>query len=205
MSDGQQASDLRAEQLDVGEFALARVYAQALWNLAEKEQGAQTEVSQELRSIVSDVLDREPALERFFSLGSIDDDHRQRFLDRVFRGRVSDLTYQFLVTLARRGRLGLLRAVSISLERIAKERAGKVEVLVKSARPLSAEQRTNLVNALIKSQGINPDPRFEVDQALLGGLWVRIGDRVFDRSVRTNLLQLKDNILARSSHEIQGG
>jgi F-type H+-transporting ATPase subunit delta len=55
------------------------------------------------------------------------------------------------------------------------------------------------------SFGIKPVLTLETDESLLGGLWLRIGETVYDRTVRNNLRKLKDRILARYGHEVQRG
>jgi F0F1-type ATP synthase delta subunit len=43
----------------------------------------------------------------------------------------------------------------------------------------------------------------KLDPALLGGLVIRVGDTVFDGSVRTRLRRIREQLLQRSTHEIQ--
>jgi F-type H+-transporting ATPase subunit delta len=79
-----------------------------------------------------------------------------------------------------------------------------VAVLVRSAVELPADRRAALEQTLKRRFNITPKIRFEVDPDILGGLWIRLGDTVYDRTVRWNLNRLKANILARKSHEVQG-
>jgi F-type H+-transporting ATPase subunit delta len=189
---------------NVQELQVARVYAEAVWNLAV-QQGQQAEFLEEYDSLLKDVLDAEPQLEIFFGLGSISEDRKSALIDSIFKGRASDLLYHFLKTLNAHDRLGLLRAVGVCLHQLQDAALGRVPVLIKSAVPLSSDQLQAVEAMLTQKLNITPRTETEVDPELLGGLWIRVGDMVYDRTVRWNLNQLRENILARSSHEIQSG
>lgn len=188
----------------VQELQIARVYAEAVWNLAAKE-NAQESFLEEYDSLLHDVLDPEPQLETFFELDSISEDRKAALIDSIFKGRASDLLYNFLRTLNAHDRLGLLRAVGTCLHQLNDAAQGRVSVLVKSAVALTEDQLAAVRAMLADKFRIQPNIETQVDPELLGGLWIRVGDVVYDRSVRWNLNQLRENILARSSHEIQSG
>lgn len=181
----------------------ARIYGQALWNAAIKEKAIDSAIN-EIRELVA-VLDKQPELGAFFASGVISEEHREALISRVFKGRVSELIFSFLLTLNRADRLSLLRAVLGELEELNLQAKGQVPVLVRSAVALSSDQLKGIGKSLAKRLGKEPVLRTEVDPEILGGLWVRVGDTVFDRTVRSSLRQLRDNILTRSSHEIQSG
>jgi F-type H+-transporting ATPase subunit delta len=190
--------------VDVDEIRVAQVYAKAAWSLAERD-GVGAEFLEEYRQFVEQVLDKQPELETFFRLNSIGQDHKAEMLERIFKGRTSDLLYQTLRTLNAHDRLGLARAVLIGLVDLSNRSQGKVPVKVRSAVSLSAGQKKAVTDVLAKRLKITPILETEVDPDLLGGLWIKIGDQVFDRTVRFNLNQIRENILTRSSHEIQSG
>lgn len=188
----------------VEELRIARVYAEAVWEIAGRD-GTQAELLEEFDSLVTEVLDRQPDLELFFGLSSISSEQRVELIEKIFRGRASELTYHFMLTLNQHERLGLLRAVAFSLRELWEESQGKTAVLVRSAVPLQEAQLGEIESLLTSELKIKPEMKTEVDPRLLGGLWLRVGDRVYDRSVRSNLNRLRETILTRSSHEIQSG
>ena len=71
--------------------------------------------------------------------------------------------------------------------------------------PLSDAQADELRQAIGRATGLDPVLRPTVDEALLGGMIVQIGDQVFDSSVRTRIEAIRNHLLARSSYEIQTG
>lgn len=195
---------MSAPVIGIDERQIASVYADAVWKVAVKDNATEDLVS-EMEAIVAEVLDPHPDLETFFRLGSISQDRREEMLNNLFGGKVSDLVFQFLLSLNRRDRLGLLRAVTICLREISDRSQGRIAVEVKTAIPLPDDLKERLTTLLRGKLSAEPVITNVIDNDMVGGLWVRIGDRVYDRSVLRNLTQLRENILTRSSHEIQSG
>lgn len=186
------------------EMPVARVYAQAAWNLALRE-GRTDELLEEFQELVSGLLDRADSIEKFFRVASVGREQRQAVLEKALAGRTSPLLYNFLVTLNRHDRLGLTRAVFAALRELSDEEKGIVPVQVKSAVELSEEDQEELKNIVRQRFQIEPRLHLEVQPSLLGGLWLRVGDVVLDRTLRTNLRKLRDSIRTRNVYEIQSG
>jgi len=196
-------SDLRAERIiDVGALRVARVYAEALLNAAEKRNQVQ-EVWEELDSLVADLYAAKPELEVFLSSGAISRNAKESVLRKVFEGRASELFLNFLMVLNRHDRLDLLRAVRQSYRDLMNVRARRIVVQVRTAAPLEDDQRQRLIENIRESLHLEPVLEERVDPDLLGGLVLRVGDRMFDGSVRSRLLKLREKLRERSSHEIQ--
>jgi F-type H+-transporting ATPase subunit delta len=186
------------------ELPVARVYAEAAWNLAAKD-GRASDLLEEFQQIISEVVGSDSTVEKFLSSGTISRADRQVVLDKAFQGKVSDLAYHFLSTLNRHGRLGLLKAIGVALQEFSDRDKNVVEAEVRSAVPLNDSQKAE-IESLVRSRfKVEPRLRLSVDQSLLGGLWIRVGDTVLDRTLKTNLRKLRDVIQARNSHEIQSG
>lgn len=196
-------SDLRAERIiDVGALRVARVYAEALLNAAEKRNQVQ-EVWEELDSLVADLYAAKPELEVFLSSGAISRNAKESVLRKVFEGRASELFLNFLMVLNRHDRLDLLRAVRQSYRDLMNVRARRIVVQVRTAAPLEDDQRQRLIENIRESLHLEPVLEERIDPDLLGGLVLRVGDRMFDGSVRSRLLKLREKLRERSSHEIQ--
>jgi F-type H+-transporting ATPase subunit delta len=186
------------------ELPVARVYAEAAWNLASKE-GRAEDLLDEFRQILAEVVGSDSTVEKFLTSGTISRADRQVVLDKAFQGKVSDLAYHFLSTLNKHGRLGLLKAIGVALQEFSDRDKNVVEAEVRSAVPLNDSQKAE-IELLVRSRfKVEPRLRLSVDKSLLGGLWIRVGDTVLDRTLKTNLRKLRDVIQARNSHEIQSG
>jgi F-type H+-transporting ATPase subunit delta len=190
------------DKADVSARRIAKVYATALLNAADKN-GDEQAVMWELESLVRDVFEKEPRLEVLLSGAAIGRHARQAILREVFAGRASTTFKNFVQVLNDHERLNLLRPILGAATELYDQRHHRLRVFVASAVPLPDDIRQRLETGVRTRFHLEPVLVREVDPALLGGLKIRIGDLQFDASVRNRLDLLRDQVLARSSHEIQ--
>lgn len=100
-------------------------------------------------------------------------------------------TVNFLGLLAQNGRAKDLAAVIAGFERLYAKHAGIVAAEVVSAQPLDAKQLAAIKAALNAGLGKAPELTTRVDPAILGGLKVKVGSKLFDASLKTKLDQMK--------------
>jgi F-type H+-transporting ATPase subunit delta len=189
---------------DVSAWQLARVYAEALLNAAEA-QSAAADVIAELNALLDDVTQRDPYLAAFFSSGVIGKEAREKALQGAFEGRAHPLLVNFLLVLNEHDRLMLIRPIRDQLRELDDLRHRRFRCQVRSAVPLPDDQRERLLGDLRKSFRLEPILDEQTDPAVLGGMILRVGDWVFDGSVRTRIHNLREQLREMSSHEIQSG
>jgi len=124
---------------------------------------------------------------------------RQAAVARLLEGRVLPGVLNLARLLAQRGRFETLAAIAAEYTRLLNRRRGIVEAVVTSARPLSADETRALQARVEAMTGSGVDLRTEVDEALIGGLTVRVGDQLLDASLRGRLERLR-HTLAGSAH-----
>jgi F-type H+-transporting ATPase subunit delta len=197
-------TESRAGEEGSSERRIARVYAEALLNVAE-EKGQADEVGRELRSLVTDVYAKSPNIEEALSSPVAKRTAKVPVLERAFQEKVSDLTFKFLMVLNSKDRLSLVRHAAAAYRDLLDERAKRVRVKVRTATPLTDEQTQRLKETLGQATGMDPVLDVQVEEDLLGGMIVQVGDKVFDSSVRTRIEAIRNQLLARSSYEIQTG
>ena len=105
--------------------------------------------------------------------------------------KLNDLTRKTLSVLAANRRMSEILPFITSFNRLYAAHKGIVSADVISAVPLTAAQLEDLKTALGKTLGHAADISTSVDPALLGGLKVRVGSRLFDASLKTKLDSLK--------------
>ncbi len=111
----------------------------------------------------------------------------------------------FLRVLARHDRLDLLPLI-LRESRLKHELAsGKRRVQVRSARELTEEMKQRIRKQLAETLNFDPILETRVDPSLLGGVVIRIGDTVYDSTLRSRMKQLRERMRQRSLHEIQSG
>lgn len=181
---------------------VARVYAEALLDAAEKK-GQAAEVLDDLEGFVREVLDRDPHIGVFLSSPGVGRERKREALAQALAGQDTGLAGNFLFVLNDHDRLDVLRAVAIVYRELFDRRAGRIMVQVESAVPLADDQRARLEQELRETFHKEPILEARVNPELLGGLVVRVDDWVYDASVRTRLEGLRNNLIERSSHEVQ--
>jgi F-type H+-transporting ATPase subunit delta len=122
----------------------------------------------------------------------LDFSERQPLLEGVFPAE-ADLPVRNLVyTLMQRGDLALLGEVTESLLlRMRRAEAVPTAVEVTSAVALTDEQRSTLISKLEAQYGPGLDIHYRVDPAILGGMVVRVGDKLIDGSLATRMAAMK--------------
>jgi F-type H+-transporting ATPase subunit delta len=198
------ADQTQRQKADVGGQRVAYTYAEALLNAAQKQNKAR-ETLDEFDSLVSTVFAAKPELERFLSSMAVGRDAKEAVLRATFRGRASDLFTNFLLVVNEHDRLELLRSILAAYREEYERRTARLRVLVRSAVPLPDDQRDRLVTELRETFRREPVLEATIDPDLLGGLVVRVEDYLFDGSVRTRIDNLRQQLIERSSHEIQSG
>ena len=180
---------------------MARIYARSAFSLAE-EQDATQSLQDELEELVKQ-LDREPALERFLSSPLVETGERQQTLDRLFKGKMSEVLLDTLQVMNKKGRSGLVRALEVAYRQEFEDRTGRVTVNVRTAVALTEELRQKLVEATSRFTGREASLIEAVDESLIGGMILRVGDQKVDSSVAKELRQLETQFLERASRESQ--
>ena len=187
---------------DVSAQRIARVYAEALLRAAEKL-GAADAIQEELESLVHEVFPADPQFEAFLASGIISQKRKREVIQTVFGGRASAVFLKFLHVLNNNDRLGLLRLILAAYLRLRDEHARRIRVRVTTAVPLTDDQRARLLRDLREAFALEPLLDERVDPELLGGMVVRVGDWLYDASVRTRIETIRNQLIARSSHAIQ--
>ena len=183
--------------------AVARIYADAFLNAIPANQMG--EALEEFRSFVEDILDKQADFSRLLLSGTVSRDVKLTLIDRVLTGRASELFTNFLRVLARHDRLDLLPLILAQSGMEYEKRSGRRRVQVISAQPLSEGALEKIRERLAAQLPFQPVLEPAVDPDILGGLRIRVGDTVYDGSLRARLKQLTARVRERSLHEIQSG
>lgn len=184
------------------QLALAKVYAEAMIQLAESK-GEMDLLARELADFASRI-EQSADLASFLTSPLIDREARETAVEKLFRGKYSDLFIDSLQVLNRKGRANLVPAVAEAYALAREERLGRIRIIVRSAAPLTDELRAGLRDVAARYTNKEAELAEEIDESLIGGLVVQIGDEKFDGSVRTKLVRLGEALRERASREIFG-
>jgi F-type H+-transporting ATPase subunit delta len=157
---------------------------------------------EELGSVVHDVLDRFPKLEQALNTSLVSEEQKEEMLNRIFGGKASKEVLNFLKVLARHGRLGIVRQASRIVNKLHAERRGMTDVEVRVAVPLDDAIRGEIQNQLRTTLGREPVLTVKVDPTLIAGIVIRVGDRVYDGSVQSQLERARARMIDRATEQI---
>jgi len=107
-----------------------------------------------------------------------------------------------LEKLNRNGRLGLIRAISEQYRVLYQESLQRLEAIVQSAAPLTPKHLTRLRDEIKRRTGKDVDFVSKVNEQLIGGMILQIGDKKVDATLSRKLQKLTQALLQRSSREV---
>lgn len=188
--------------MDVTAEQLARVYGEALWAAALK-QGDPSVIIGELQSVVTDVLDRFQKFDTVLGSALVDHEEKEKLIDRVFGKQLSTTVLNFLKVLSKHDRLGVLRLVVKETRQLLRTHLGQVDIEVKVAAPLDPAVEQELLAKLRAHGNREPILNVKIDPEIVGGIIVKIGDRVYDGSLRTRFEMARRAIIERASELIE--
>ena len=174
--------------------ASAAAFAQAMLELADERQ--QTDVIAAELAGLGQAVRSTPALRTFFSNPSIKDAEREGVLNRALLPQVSPLAGNFLKLLHTKGKLGELDAIATAFAALIDKRHGKVNVDVTVTKQLGTQElelvRQRISTAIQKEAIIKQ----HVDESIIGGIIIRVGDKLIDGSVKAQLRSIEKKLLA---------
>ena len=114
-------------------------------------------------------------------------------------GRVPEQVANLVQLLVERGAIDRLPGVATEYRRLLNKERGVVEAVATAATPLTGDEVEALQRKVAEMTGRTVDLRVEIDESLIGGLTVRVGDTLYDASVRGRLERLRDRLVAGAS------
>lgn len=175
---------------------VAKRYAQAAFAVA-KEHGQLTHWEQRLRDLIQVAEDAD--LEELVENPAIPLEAKVQVIERLFPDEDDRYLRNLLVLLLERGRWHQLRDVVVAFQQLLREERGVLDVELVTAVPLEEAEIEQVRQQLETRLGRPVQLRTTVDPELLGGAVLRIGDEVFDASVRTQLNGLRRQLIGAAA------
>ncbi len=170
-----------------GELTIGKRYAKALFELA-KESDQLELMEQELQAIVALFADADA--NDFFQHPTIGMEHKLDVLTKALTGKLSDTALNALKLIVERRREAALPAVASHYSKLLDDHRGRATAIVYTPMPLSAEESDKLSAHYGKVTGKSIRIQNVIKKELLGGMQVRIGDRLYDASLAGKLSEL---------------
>jgi F-type H+-transporting ATPase subunit delta len=173
---------------------VARRYAGALADIVTKS-GETTKIQSELKQW-EEILTTNQDLFEAFSNPAIAHDSKVKVLESLLqKTKPAPTTANFLRILLQNGRLTEISHINKKFASVLEERAGVVSGKVISARSLSDKEKKELQINIEKMTGKTVSLDFDIDANIIGGVVTKIGSTVYDGSVKTQLENLKAQLI----------
>ena len=175
---------------------VARRYANALVDVVTKT-GEVNPVQTELKTW-EQMISANNDLQTAFRNPAISQLNKEKVLENLIeKTKPTKTTANFLRVLLRNSRLTEIGEINQKFASVLEERGGGVSAQITSARPLSETQKSEIQTNLERMTGKKISPKFATDETLIGGVVTRIGSTVYDGSVKTQLEELKHQMIGK--------
>lgn len=174
-----------------GEAGAARRYAQALFNVT-LQRGTVDEAAASIGEIAA-AIDGTPLLLNTLHNPRMTSERKRALMTQIFGGAQAEVERLMLIMLEN-DRIGDLVGTAHEYSRLVDEHRGLADATVTSAVPLSEQQESALLEKLQQMSGRTIRLQSRIDENLLGGLVVRLGDKFIDASVATQLQGIREKL-----------
>lgn len=175
-----------------GDISVARRYASALFEVARKRNEVDA-VAANLHE-VADAVRASRELMSVLHHPLLPLEKKQAVLRGVFGGKVRPDVERFLFLVVEKDRAVVLPQIVEAFDQLVDEFRGESDAEAITAVPLDANQVAALQIALQKKFGVKVRLKTRIDPEVLGGLQVRVGDKLIDATVRTKLERLNEQL-----------
>jgi len=179
----------------VRDTTIARNYAETLLALARKAEDL--EGFGQMITEVAEAVERDSRLKRFLEAPQVATDQKSQILAKAFADRLPRVLVRFLQALVHNRRQMLIPEIALEYRNLVDEASGRVHAQVTVARAPSDADHAQLAEQLSTAMGRRVVPHIVVNPEIIGGVVVRVGDRVMDGSVRRRLATLRGRLVGR--------
>ena len=173
---------------------VSKTYGDALFQAAQEKDCL--DVLYEEVLALQEVLKEHEDLIQLLNHPQVVKEEKVRIIHNVFQGRVSDEMMGFLAAVVDKGRQNDIPSIFAYFTTQVKEYKKIGTAFVTSAVELTSAQQTRVKEKLLATtRYVEFEMNYNVDPSLIGGMIIRIGDRVVDSSIKTQLYELKRELL----------
>jgi len=160
------------------------------------EQGAAEPAAKQLASFGA-AYEQSVELRTFLASPAVSVEAKHAVIEKI-TGRIgaSKIIRNFLFVIADHRRTQLIPEIITTFQQVLRQRQGVAEADISSAVELTAAQKKELAATLARLTGKKIEPKYSLDPALLGGAVVRIGDTIYDGSLRSRLNERRARLAA---------
>lgn len=175
---------------------IARNYAETLLTLAERHggPGALDEWGGAIGQL-DEMLATDARARQFLETPRVRPEQKKEALRQALAGRAPELFVRFVMVLVDKRRQSLIPEIAQAYRDLVDQRMGRARVEVTISHAPDAALQAEIQQALAAQLGRTVIPTYRVDPDLLGGMVLRLGDEIFDGSVRSRANGLRRRLM----------
>jgi F-type H+-transporting ATPase subunit delta len=168
-------------------------YANAFADIAIAQGAPQTAVKQLVD--FGEAFGESGELRNFLGSPAVDTKAKHRVIEKIVAQQgASRIFRNFLFVILDHHRAHMLPEIIAAVQEVVRQRQGIAEAEVSSVVELSSAQKTELTKTLSRLTGKRIEPKYSLDPALLGGAIARVGDTIYDGSLRSRLAEMRSRL-----------
>lgn len=168
-------------------------YAKAFADIAIAQGAPQTSVKQ--LADFGEAFADSGELRNFLGSPAVDLQAKHRVIEKIAaRQGAGRIVRNFVFVILDHHRAHLLPEIIAGVQEVVRQRQGIAEAEISSAVELSSAQKAELAKTLSRLTGKRIEPKYSLDPALLGGAIARVGDTIYDGSLRSRLAEMRTRL-----------
>ena len=173
---------------------ISKTYGDALLEIANEEK--KVDLLLEEDTAVMAILKDNPEFSKLMNNPRISVDEKQTVMSNVFEGRISNELMGFFSMIVNKGRYDHIDEILTYFQDEVKKIKGIGVAYVTTPLELSDTQKKNVEKKLLETAGFKQmEMHYDIDTELVGGMRIRIGDRVVDSSIHTKILKMQQDMM----------
>lgn len=171
---------------------VSKVYSDALFEAAKDN----LDVVYSEICLLQDIFSTNPNIKDILTAPKVNKREKWEMIQNIFASKISDITMGFLNVVMEKNRQAQLEEIFVAFIARVKEHKKIGIAYVKSAIVLNDIWKKAIEEKLLQTTAYTSfEIHYEVDESLIGGLQIRIGDRIVDSSIRHHLYELKKDLM----------
>ncbi|MBR6148153.1 MAG: ATP synthase F1 subunit delta [Lachnospiraceae bacterium] len=173
---------------------ISKTYGDALLEIAKEEKKVDL-LLEEVTAVMA-ILKDNPDFSKLMNNPRISVDEKQTVMSNVFEGRISNELMGFFSMIVNKGRYDHIDEIFTYFQDEVKKIKGIGVAYVTTPLELSDAQKKNVEKKLLETAGFKQmEMHYDIDSELVGGMRIRIGDRVVDSSIHTKILKMQQDMM----------
>ncbi|MBP5309292.1 MAG: ATP synthase F1 subunit delta [Lachnospiraceae bacterium] len=173
---------------------ISKTYGDALLEIAGEENKVDL-LLEEVTAVMA-ILKDNPEFSKLMNNPRISVDEKQTVMSNVFEGRISNELMGFFSMIVNKGRYDHIDEILTYFQDEVKKIKGIGVAYVTTPLELSDTQKKNVEKKLLETAGFKQmEMHYDIDTELVGGMRIRIGDRVVDSSIHTKILKMQQDMM----------